>query len=91
MHLGCPVQNSQNGSGCPCYGGQYDTEYRRTNGPPAPPLNRFEYKVDKGHLYGCRVFASEEKDGKVQMTDTWKDPGQPVQGLLSLLYPAPPR
>lgn len=91
MHMGCPVQGSAGGYACPCHGGQYDVEGRRTAGPPVRPLNRYETKIEKGSLYVGRVFASEEKNGKVVMTNTWKDPGQPVNGLLSFLYPAPPR
>lgn len=91
MHMGCPIQGSAGGYACPCHGGQYDVEGRRTAGPPVRPLNRFEHKIEKGSLYLGRVFASEEKGDKVQMTSTWKDPGQPVDGLLSFLYPAPPR
>ena len=91
MHLGCPVQASAVGFACPCHGGQYDTEGRRTAGPPVRPLNRYEHKVEKGHLLIGRVFASKEEGGKVVMSDVWKNPGEPVQGLLSFLYPAPPR
>ncbi len=91
MHMGCPIQGSAGGFACPCHGGQYDVEGRRTAGPPVRPLNRFESKIEKGSLFLGRVFASEEKNGKVVMTSTWKDPGQPVNGLLSFLYPAPPR
>lgn len=91
MHMGCPIQGSAGGYACPCHGGQYDVEGRRTAGPPVRPLNRYEHKIEKGSLYLGRVFASEEKNGKVVMTNTWKDPGQPVNGLLSFLYPAPPR
>ena len=91
MHLGCPVQNKGEGFACPCHGGQYDKDGRRTAGPPVRPLNRYEYKIDSDHLYVGRVFASKEIDGKIVTSDVWKDPGQPVQGLLSFLYPAPPR
>ena len=91
MHLGCPVQASQVGFACPCHGGTYDTEGRRIAGPPVRPLNRYQYKVEGGNLYVGRVFATKESGGKVVMTDTWKDPGQPVDGILSILYPAPPR
>jgi len=92
MHLGCPVQATRLGFTCPCHGGQYDTHGRRTAGPPIRPLNRFEYQIgENGHLYAGRVFASKEEGDSVVMTDTWKDPGQPVEGLLSFLYPAPPR
>jgi Rieske Fe-S protein len=93
MHLGCPVELKGSAFACPCHGGQYDSEGRRTAGPPVRPLNRIETDVDSvpGHLLVGRVFASKEQGGKVVMSNTWKDPGQPVQGLLSFLYPAPPR
>ena len=93
MHLGCPVELKGDVVRCPCHGGQYDSEGRRTAGPPVRPLNRIETDIESvpGHLLVGRVFASKEEDGKVVMSDTWKDPGQPVQGLLSFLYPAPPR
>jgi menaquinol-cytochrome c reductase iron-sulfur subunit len=93
MHLGCPVELKGSAFACPCHGGQYDSEGRRTAGPPVRPLNRLETDVESvpGHLLVGRVFASKEENGKVVMSDTWKDPGQPVQGLLSFLYPAPPR
>jgi Rieske Fe-S protein len=91
MHLGCPVVGTNVGFGCPCHGGQYDTEGRRTAGPPVRPLNRFEYKVENGNLFIGRAFATKEVDGEVVVTDIWKDPGQPTTGLLSYLYPPPPR
>jgi len=89
MHLGCPVQFKTTNFACPCHGGQYDTEGARTAGPPVRPLNRFEYKVEAGTLYVGRVFATQEVDGKVVMTDTFKLPGEPVGGLLGWLYPTP--
>jgi menaquinol-cytochrome c reductase iron-sulfur subunit len=91
MHLGCPVQSTKVGFSCPCHGGQYDTEGRRIAGPPVRPLNRYQYRVENGHLYVGRPFATKEEGGKVVLTDTWKDPGEPVEGLLSILYPSPPR
>ena len=72
---------------CPCHGGQYDLQGRRTAGPPVRPLNRFECKVENGDLLIGRPFACKEENGQVVMTSEWKDPGQPVQGLLSFLYP----
>jgi menaquinol-cytochrome c reductase iron-sulfur subunit len=92
MHLGCPVVGTSNGFGCPCHGGNYDAEGRRIAGPPIRPLNRFEHHVgEDGNLYIGRVFATKEENGQVVVTDTWKDPGQPTSGLLSILYPPPPR
>ena len=89
MHLGCPVQFKTTGFACPCHGGQYDTEGIRTAGPPIRPLNRYEYKVENGTLFVGRVFATEEIDGKVVVTDQFKLPGEPVGGLLGWLYPVP--
>ena len=94
MHLGCPVELKGNSFACPCHGGQYDSEGKRTAGPPVRPLNRIETNTDAvpGNLLIGRAFASKiNDDGQVYMSDTWKQPGQPVQGLLSFLYPAPPR
>ena len=91
MHLGCPVQPTGTGFACPCHGGQYDKQGERTLGPPVRPLNRYETKVEADHLFVGRVFASKVIGGQVERSDVWKDPGQPVQGLLSFLYPAPPR
>ena len=89
MHLGCPVQFKSTNFACPCHGGQYDTEGIVTAGPPVRPLNRFEYKVEGGTLYVGRPFATQDVDGKVVMTDTFKLPGAPVGGLLGWLYPSP--
>ncbi len=91
MHLGCPVVGTNVCFGCPCHGGQYDLEGRRTAGPPVRPLNRLEYQITDGNLYIGRAFATKEENGQVVVTDTWKDPGQPTSGLLSILYPSPPR
>ena len=89
MHLGCPVQFKTTNFACPCHGGQFDTEGIRTAGPPVRPLNRFEYKVENGNLLVGRPFATQEVDGKVVMTDSFKLPGAPVGGLLGWLYPTP--
>ncbi len=46
MHLGCPVAVAQGvGFACPCHGGQYDKEGRRTAGPPIRPLDRFQWEI----------------------------------------------
>lgn len=87
MHLGCPVVTNPAGFACPCHGGLYDTEGKVTGGPPARPLNRFEHKVENGTLLAGRVFATKLSGGNVVMTDTFKAPGQPTNGILSYLYP----
>jgi Rieske Fe-S protein len=91
MHLGCPVEHKGDGFACPCHGGTYDAEGKRIGGPPVRPLNRYEVDVKGGNLYIGRAFASKEENGQVVMTNEWKDPGQPVTGLLSFLYPPVPR
>jgi len=88
MHLGCPVQPNPTGFQCPCHGGQYDSEGRRTAGPPVRPLNRYETTVnDKGHLILGQLYAMDDSLKRHQL----KGPGQPVDGILSYLYPDAPQ
>jgi menaquinol-cytochrome c reductase iron-sulfur subunit len=88
MHLGCPVQPNPTGFQCPCHGGQYDKEGRRTAGPPVRPLNRYQTTVnDKGHLILGRLYALDDSLKPHQL----KGPGQPVDGILSYLYPDAPQ
>ena len=44
-----PTQPS--GFGCPCHGGQYDTEGNRTAGPPVRALDRSEFSIIDGNLW----------------------------------------
>ena len=39
--------------------------FSRTAGPPVRPLNRVDHRVENGHLFVGRVFASKVVDGKV--------------------------
>jgi menaquinol-cytochrome c reductase iron-sulfur subunit len=88
MHLGCPVQANATGFACPCHGGQYDSQGRRIAGPPVRPLNRYETSVtDKGHLVLGQLYAMDESLKRHQL----KGPGQPVDGILSYLYPDAPQ
>jgi Rieske Fe-S protein len=88
MHLGCPVQAKATGFACPCHGGQYDKEGRRIGGPPVRPLNRYETSVsDKGHLILGKLYALDNSLKEHQL----KGPGQPVDGILSYLYPPAPQ
>jgi menaquinol-cytochrome c reductase iron-sulfur subunit len=88
MHLGCPVRAfGSAGFGCPCHGGQYDEQGRRIAGPPVRPLNRYDTKVDKGHLILGQLYAMDDSLHKHKL----KAPGQPVTGLLSFLYPPAPQ
>ena len=87
MHLGCPVQVAGTGFACPCHGGQYDSEGRRTAGPPVRPLNRYDARVENGNLILGRLYAVDNKLKPHQL----KGPGQPVDGILSYLYPNSPQ
>jgi menaquinol-cytochrome c reductase iron-sulfur subunit len=88
MHLGCPVQPNPSGFSCPCHGGQYDKEGRRIAGPPVRPLNRYATSVsDKGHLILGELYALDDSLKRHQL----KGPGQPVDGILSYLYPDAPQ
>ena len=88
MHLGCPVRAfGSSGFGCPCHGGQYDSEGRRIAGPPVRPLNRYATNVVKGHLILGELYAMDDSLHRHQL----KAPGQPVTGLLSFLYPPAPQ
>ena len=88
MHLGCPVQPNPTGFQCPCHGGQYDSQGRRTAGPPVRPLNRYATTVDeRGHLILGELYALDDSLKRHQL----KGPGQPVDGILSYIYPDAPQ
>jgi Rieske Fe-S protein len=92
MHLGCPVRAFAGSFGCPCHGGQYDSEGRRTAGPPVRPLNRYRTKIVNGSLILGQLMATEsvDKNGQAKLVQL-KGPGQPVDGILSFLYPDAPQ
>jgi Rieske Fe-S protein len=92
MHLGCPVRAFTGSFGCPCHGGQYDSEGRRTAGPPVRPLNRYKTKVVNDRLILGQLMATKsvDKNGKATLVQL-KGPGQPVDGILSFLYPDAPQ
>lgn len=62
-HVGCPVQwNPQaNRFFSPCHGGVFDKDGRVLAGPPPRPLDRYEYKIEKGVLYAGRIYKVNEK------------------------------
>ncbi len=51
------------GFGCPCHGGQYDTEGNRTAGPPVRALDRWAYKVADGRLRLIGAYSVDEVEG----------------------------
>jgi len=84
------------GFGCPCHGGQYDTEGNRTAGPPVRALDRYSFSVRKGHLFIGAPFSVSHVEGTgpdaLIHKWTYAFPGQHVDGIESWLYPIqPPR
>jgi menaquinol-cytochrome c reductase iron-sulfur subunit len=89
-----PVEPS--GFGCPCHGGQYDTEGNRTAGPPVRALDRHDYKVINGRLILSTTYSVSKVEGTGAQARIRRfelaGPGQHVDGVSSWLYPIqPPR
>ena len=82
------------GFGCPCHGGQYDTEGNRTAGPPVRSLDRFEYSIVKGHLILTKTYSVAHVDGEGKDAVIHKyglaGPGQHIDGWEQVFYPLQP-
>jgi quinol---cytochrome c reductase iron-sulfur subunit, bacillus type len=84
------------GFGCPCHGGQYDSEGNRTAGPPVRALDRYEFRIKNGRLLLGKTYSVSEVDGtgadaKIHSYPL-AGPGQHVDGIEAVLYPIqPPR
>jgi quinol---cytochrome c reductase iron-sulfur subunit, bacillus type len=82
------------GFGCPCHGGQYDTEGNRTAGPPVRALDRYSFSIRDGHLFLGAPFSVSHVDGTGANAQihkwTFAYPGEHVDGLESWLYPIQP-
>jgi Rieske Fe-S protein len=82
------------GFGCPCHGGQYDTEGNRTSGPPVRALDRYSYSIRNGNVFIGKPYSVSHVDGvgagaKIHKW-TLSFPGEPVGGIESWLYPIQP-
>jgi menaquinol-cytochrome c reductase iron-sulfur subunit len=82
------------GFGCPCHGGQYDTEGNRTSGPPVRALDRYSFSIRNGNVFIGKPFAVAKVDGtganaKIHK-QTFAYPGEHVDGPESWLYPIQP-
>jgi quinol---cytochrome c reductase iron-sulfur subunit, bacillus type len=91
MHLGCPVLASSVGFGCPCHGGQYNTEGIRVAGPPVRPLDRFQWKIEHDQLFITNRWSVDFVNGQLTYYPV-KMPGQPVEvngntTFTDILYP----
>jgi Rieske Fe-S protein len=82
------------GFGCPCHGGQYDTEGNRTAGPPVRALDRYSYSIKNGRIFLGKPFSVSHVVGTGASAKihkwTWAFPGEHVNGLESWLYPIQP-
>jgi Rieske Fe-S protein len=81
------------GFGCPCHGGQYDTEGNRTAGPPVRALDRYNYSIDEGRLilgsaYSVDYVKGEGKTARIKKYPLHM-PGQHVAGPEFWLFPIP--
>jgi Rieske Fe-S protein len=82
------------GFGCPCHGGQYDTEGNRTAGPPVRALDRYSFSIRNGRLFIGAPFSVSHVDGAGASAKIHKwafaFPGEHVSGVESWLYPIQP-
>ena len=85
-----PTQ-ATSGFGCPCHGGQYDTEGNRTAGPPVRALDRFAFAIRDGRLVLLKRFSVAEVEGEAADARIKRyelvDPGVHVDGIEAPLYP----
>ncbi len=79
------------GFGCPCHGGQYDTEGNRTAGPPVRALDRAEFSIRDGKLFLGRFYSVAEVEGaggRARIKKYGRQvPGVHVDGPSAWLYP----
>ncbi len=81
------------GFGCPCHGGQYDTEGNRIAGPPVRALDRYNYSIEDGRLvlgsaYSVDYVKGEGKTARIKKYPLHM-PGQHVAGPEFWLFPIP--
>jgi len=79
--------------GCPCHGGQYDTEGNRIAGPPVRALDRYNYSIKKGRLvlgsaYSVDYVKGAGKDARIKKYPL-HNPGQHIAGPTFWLWPIP--
>lgn len=84
-----PAQPS--GFGCPCHGGQYDTEGNRTAGPPVRALDRAQFSIRNGNLWLGQFYSVSEVEGtgaNARITSYGHtSPGVHVDGVSAWMYP----
>jgi Rieske Fe-S protein len=82
------------GYGCPCHGGQYDSEGNRVSGPPVRALDRYAFEIVDGHLILGKPFSVSHVKGVGKDALIYKykltGPGQHIDGWEQILYPLQP-
>jgi Rieske Fe-S protein len=82
------------GFGCPCHGGQYDTEGNRTAGPPVRALDRYAFQIENGRLILLSTYSVGKVVGQGAQAKIYKykevGPGEHVNGWEQILYPLNP-
>jgi Rieske Fe-S protein len=82
------------GYGCPCHGGQYDTEGNRTAGPPVRALDRYAFEVDNGRLVLLSTYSVSHVEGTGAQAKIFRykeaGPGEHVDGPEQWFYPLQP-
>ena len=82
------------GFGCPCHGGQYDSEGNRTAGPPVRGLDRYDFKIANGRLILLGMYSVSHVDGTGAQAKIHKyklaGPGEHVVGVEQIFYPLQP-
>jgi Rieske Fe-S protein len=86
MHLGCPVRWTEAASRfiCPCHGGVYDFQGKVSGGPPVRPLDHFYTRVRNGRV---EVGPRYSVNSQFRRFPSYRDPGQPLDGIGQYLYP----
>ena len=95
---GAPIEltptKAASGFGCPCHGGQYDTEGNRVAGPPVRALDRYRFLIRDGRLVLTEPYSVGEVEGTglevVIKAYDWVNPSVHVDGVEAILYPLEP-
>jgi Rieske Fe-S protein len=86
-----PLGTPPAGFGCPCHGGQYDTEGNRTAGPPVRALDRAEFSIVDGNLILGNFYSVSHVEGSGANARIYQygrmPPGVHVDGPEAWLYP----
>jgi menaquinol-cytochrome c reductase iron-sulfur subunit len=82
------------GFGCPCHGGQYDTEGNRTAGPPVRALDRYAFEIRNGRVILLSTYSVTRVVGTGAQAKIHKykevGPGEHIDGVEQILYPLNP-